>query len=241
MAIRWRFCMGLFIDLDAELGHRCGHSGGVPGFGSNMRWLTGSEPACALASPNLAGPCRSNRAWQRHVCTHDPPNSSRFAKYAHTWSCRTGSQTSTPSFDPSGTKLVQFAALPRVSVGTDLDTHTGSTSTSTSNSNSNRNSNNIQRTSDLGRHPLWLGTLCRQRAARWSLTRTRDCCVEVRSQARSVAVRPLRSRNRIRRCAHRRRRSARVPHRLLALRLTAQHDSSLQTPRLKRPTRKSYW
>ena len=47
--------MGMFIDFDAELGHICGHSGGVPGYGSNMRWITGSEPGAALHSPTLAG------------------------------------------------------------------------------------------------------------------------------------------------------------------------------------------
>jgi serine-type D-Ala-D-Ala carboxypeptidase/endopeptidase len=47
--------MGLYIDLDTDLGHQCGHSGGVPGYGSNMRWLTGSEPGSALHSPTLAG------------------------------------------------------------------------------------------------------------------------------------------------------------------------------------------
>ncbi len=47
--------MGLYIDLDTDLGHQCGHSGGVPGYGSNMRWLTGSEPGAALHSPTLAG------------------------------------------------------------------------------------------------------------------------------------------------------------------------------------------
>jgi CubicO group peptidase (beta-lactamase class C family) len=47
--------MGMFTDFDAELGHICGHSGGVPGYGSNMRWITGSEPGAALHSPTLAG------------------------------------------------------------------------------------------------------------------------------------------------------------------------------------------
>jgi CubicO group peptidase (beta-lactamase class C family) len=47
--------MGMFTDVDAELGHLCGHSGGVPGYGSNMRWITGSEPGAALHSPTLAG------------------------------------------------------------------------------------------------------------------------------------------------------------------------------------------
>jgi CubicO group peptidase (beta-lactamase class C family) len=47
--------MGMFTDFDADLGHLCGHSGGVPGYGSNMRWITGSEPGAALHSPTLAG------------------------------------------------------------------------------------------------------------------------------------------------------------------------------------------
>jgi CubicO group peptidase (beta-lactamase class C family) len=47
--------MGLYTDLDTDLGHQCGHSGGVPGYGSNMRWITGSEPGSALHSPTLAG------------------------------------------------------------------------------------------------------------------------------------------------------------------------------------------
>ncbi len=47
--------MGMFVDFDADLGHLCGHSGGVPGYGSNMRWITGSEPGAALHSPTLAG------------------------------------------------------------------------------------------------------------------------------------------------------------------------------------------
>jgi CubicO group peptidase (beta-lactamase class C family) len=46
--------MGMFTDFDADLGHLCGHSGGVPGYGSNMRWITGSEPG-AVYSPTLAG------------------------------------------------------------------------------------------------------------------------------------------------------------------------------------------
>jgi hypothetical protein len=47
--------MGMFTDFDADLGHLCGHSGGVPGYGSNMRWITGSEPGAALHSAILAG------------------------------------------------------------------------------------------------------------------------------------------------------------------------------------------
>jgi CubicO group peptidase (beta-lactamase class C family) len=47
--------MGMFTDFDPYLGHLCGHSGGVPGYGSNMRWITGSEPGAALHSPTLAG------------------------------------------------------------------------------------------------------------------------------------------------------------------------------------------
>jgi CubicO group peptidase (beta-lactamase class C family) len=47
--------MGMFTDFDADLGHICGHSGGVPGYGSNMRWITGSEPGAALHSLTLAG------------------------------------------------------------------------------------------------------------------------------------------------------------------------------------------
>ncbi len=47
--------MGMFTEFDAELGHQCGHSGGVPGYGSNMRWITGSEPGSAVDSPTLAG------------------------------------------------------------------------------------------------------------------------------------------------------------------------------------------
>jgi Beta-lactamase len=47
--------MGMSADFDADLGHICGHSGGVPGYGSNMRWITGSEPGAALHSPTLAG------------------------------------------------------------------------------------------------------------------------------------------------------------------------------------------
>jgi CubicO group peptidase (beta-lactamase class C family) len=47
--------MGMFTDFDADLGHICGHSGGVPGYGSNMRWITGSEPGAALHTPTLSG------------------------------------------------------------------------------------------------------------------------------------------------------------------------------------------
>ncbi len=59
---------GLFVDEDPALGRVVSHSGGYPGFGSNMRWHPATGPASSLLATAPTRPCTPSPNWCSRRC-----------------------------------------------------------------------------------------------------------------------------------------------------------------------------